>query len=72
MSHHQGNRSNFLYPLIMKIAADRQLDYDYRIKEPSSEKPPMFRQYASYLLQDYRHKVCPNRSVDTSFLFLLF
>ena len=58
MSHYQSSRATYVYRFLIEVNKDRRLDYDYRIKTRSYEKPPLFRRDDSYLQPDYRHQVC--------------
>ena len=57
MSHFLGDRSNFLYKLLKQVNVDRNFEYDYRIKTPTTEKPPMFRYEDGFVQSDFRHEV---------------
>ena len=69
MSHYGDSRATYAYRLLIEIAHDRKLDYDYRIKTRSYEKPAMFRRDDAYLQPDYRHTVSHLRFMREEFLF---
>ena len=57
MSHYKNDRSTFYFKFYKQVEKHRKLTYDYRLKEPSYEKPALFRRHHGYLQQDYRHEV---------------